>query len=422
MTASVPIREHIQKLDLGTRVELFELDLSPITGTNTDDDHVYFHAGTNDLSVPVVWQGKTYQPFAIQASGFERTTKGVAPRPKLQVANIQSAISALVQEYDDLVGSKIIRRVTYARYLDEVNFPDRVNLIKFSEEFNQWALSGCRVASNVTYSPNGELSADKIIESNVNEAHYVQSTAVSVVAGELVTASISACPAERRRVRVQLSSSAFSAGRSVTVDLLTGEVVSTTNLIPGNGDLVLVEKEHAGWYRVHITARADATGVASARAYVISNVNTTYVGDNVSGVLVACGQLNKGGRAPYEYQGSVWYRNPEADPNQHLPDDVYFVERKVVENPAVVEFELASPMDIEDLRLPAREITAYVCTAQYRGPECGYTGNNYFDGADQPVSTLAEDVCSQATSGCKARFGNGYLPFNGFPATKVYKS
>lgn len=223
------IPELLQGLDIGAVIEMFELDLTVIGGT----DHLYFHAGTNNLNQPIVWQGITYQPFPVQAEGFETTTRGTLPRPTLSVANVTGIISAAVLELDDLVGAKVIRRRTFAMYLD--------------------------------------------------------------------------------------------------------------------------------------------------------------------------GQ-------------------PTADPGQFLPDDVFFVERKISETKAVVQFELASAMDLEGVRLPFRVIAINACSWKYRGAGCGYAGTNYFDVNDDPVGSAGLDVCSKKVSGCKARFGaRGILPFGGFPAARAYK-
>jgi len=49
------------------------------------------------------------------------------PRPRLRVANVTGAITALVLTYQDLVGAKITRKRTLAKYLDAVNFEGGVN-------------------------------------------------------------------------------------------------------------------------------------------------------------------------------------------------------------------------------------------------------------------------------------------------------
>lgn len=63
------------------------------------------------------------------------------------------------------------------------------------------------------------------------------------------------------------------------------------------------------------------------------------------------------------------------DPTAAYEDEVYYVNRKVREDPQLVEFELATPWEIDNVQLPRRPMLATVCSAIYRDPEtCGYAG------------------------------------------------
>jgi len=117
------IASDIQSLDPGAIVDLFELDSSMITG----GDVLYFHAGVNELGNDVVWQGVTYTRFPIEASGFERSSGGAIPQPRIRVANVTGLVGAMARELQDLVGAKLTRRRTFVRYLDAVNFTDGIN-------------------------------------------------------------------------------------------------------------------------------------------------------------------------------------------------------------------------------------------------------------------------------------------------------
>lgn len=116
------IRADIQKLAPGAIVELFELDLTSFGGTV-----LRFHAGTNELMGNVVWQGNTYTAFPVQATGFDFNGNGQQVRPKLLAANVAGSITALVLQYDDIVGAKLTRHRTLVKYLDAVNFTGGVN-------------------------------------------------------------------------------------------------------------------------------------------------------------------------------------------------------------------------------------------------------------------------------------------------------
>lgn len=115
--------------------------------------------------------------------------------------------------------------------------------------------------------------------------------------------------------------------------------------------------------------------------------------------------------------------NPTADPNSYLPDEIYFVNQKVQENKLQAEFELASALDLDGFQLPRRQVIANICPWVYRGGECGYTGTDYFDYQDNPVTTFDEDVCGKRPSSCRCRFnaggGNNPLPFGGFPGART---
>jgi lambda family phage minor tail protein L len=122
MTAPEAITVEIQKLEPSAIVEMFEVDATAFGG-----DMLRFHAGTNQLRQNLVWQGETYSPFPIQASGFDYSGNGQLPRPKLAVANVTGAITLLVLTYDDLLGAKVTRKRTLLKYLDAVNFPGGTN-------------------------------------------------------------------------------------------------------------------------------------------------------------------------------------------------------------------------------------------------------------------------------------------------------
>lgn len=121
MTAS-KIYTEIQKLAPSSIIELFQLDATSFGG-----DIYYFHAGTNSLKQNIVWQGNTYAAYPVQITGFEFTGKGQFPRPTMIVSNVTGIITALILAYDDLLGAKVTRKRTVAKYLDAVNFAGGVN-------------------------------------------------------------------------------------------------------------------------------------------------------------------------------------------------------------------------------------------------------------------------------------------------------
>lgn len=118
---STPVRD-IQSLAPSAIIDLWILDCTPIGGST-----YYFHAGTNDVGSSIVFQGQAYTPMPVEVDGMETSSQGKLPRPTLRVANIDSTISAVLQSSEDLIGAKVSRRRTLAKYLDAVNFAGGVN-------------------------------------------------------------------------------------------------------------------------------------------------------------------------------------------------------------------------------------------------------------------------------------------------------
>lgn len=105
-----------------------------------------------------------------------------------------------------------------------------------------------------------------------------------------------------------------------------------------------------------------------------------------------------------------------ADPHAKFPDEIWYVDRKAAETRDIVQWELASKLDMAGMMIPKRQLIANICQWQYRSAECGYTGSNYWNASDQAVSTLAADACGKRLSSCKLRFGaTSPLPFGSFP-------
>ena len=93
--------------------------------------------------------------------------------------------------------------------------------------------------------------------------------------------------------------------------------------------------------------------------------------------------------------------NPYGTPDSTalFPSEVYYVDRKSIENRNIVEFELASAFDLAGVRAPKRQCIGR-CQWVYRSAECGYTGTDYFDLNNNPVGNASEDVCSKRQSSC----------------------
>lgn len=122
MTVATGLKTQIQKLAPEAMIELFELDTTTLGG-----ELLRFHAGTNEINENIVFNSHTYIKYPVQASGFEFNGQGQFPRPKLLVSNYLSAITILLVQYGDLIGSKLTRIRTMKKFLDATNFESGIN-------------------------------------------------------------------------------------------------------------------------------------------------------------------------------------------------------------------------------------------------------------------------------------------------------
>jgi len=88
-----------------------------------------FHNNIKVFNSRVVWQGETYYPAPIEASGFETTTRGTLPTPSLAIASQSekgrdqlALLRYQILKFGDIIGAKVTRRRTFAKYLDFTNF------------------------------------------------------------------------------------------------------------------------------------------------------------------------------------------------------------------------------------------------------------------------------------------------------------
>jgi len=114
------IRADLSGLGPQQLIELFEWDDRPIGGSNV----IHWFNGTGLNNAPIVWQGVIYEPFPVEADGFEYTSSGTLPRPTLKVSNIGGYIAEYLRTQSGGLKAKVTRKRTLGKYLDAVNFPD----------------------------------------------------------------------------------------------------------------------------------------------------------------------------------------------------------------------------------------------------------------------------------------------------------
>lgn len=409
MSVTTALASEIQKLAPSAIIELFELDLTTLGG------EVYrFHAGTNELTQNVVWDGETYTRYPVAASGFEYSGTGQFPRPKIAVSNVLSAISTLVLLYGDLHGAKVTRRRTLAKFLDAVNFESGVNASadpdaeldpdiyfidrKSSEdrervEFELTSscdLMGVRlprrqiVQNMCTWRYRGAecgyagaplfTSLDQIIQANPGNTAEANVLIAAKIALEAAKTSLTSAQAA-------LDFATQAKGNSCMMVRTANQISITITERPG-GVPLLSSIQHCV-----IESIFDATG---PKAYL-------------SGSLVSLGATYRA--------GAVYYRSdPNAASAGRSAYVIYYLETWAID-PAC-----AAATSAYDAALITRDAAQATLTAAEDATESA------FDDLPEDDPLYSQDVCGKRLSSCKLRFGDDQpLSFGSFPGAGLTK-
>lgn len=376
-----------QRLEPGSYVVLYEIDATEI-GAGILRFHSYTRVGS------IWWQGLEYSPWPVEGRDFA-VTSGQPPTPKLKVANLEGSISALCHYYEDMVGARVTRRRTLGKYMDGVNFPNN-NLLFESRVIagGGWSSNG---AGNVyTYNrpgPDGLNNATRVVKAASGGGGFFTSAnnRHPILAGETFTLSADILSPNLPRIRM-------------VIDNMPNSAITLTAIGPT-------------WSRISYTGTAASNIPGTVIFYPVLADASSWT------IEVANVQLERGPVAtPFGAKNAGLTINPTADPDEHWPDDIWYVERKVNEDDEAVEFELATAMDFANQFLPRRQIIADHCPFIYRSAECGYAGGPVALVDDTPTANISLDNCGKRQLSCELRFGeNEPLSFGGFPAARMMR-
>lgn len=111
------IREHVQGLNLGMDITLYEIDL---TSYNLGFIRVYEgdEGAVTDSAGPISFGGVLYNPWPIRTSGWRQGGGGSLPRPRFAVSNVNRVFTPMVRAADGFKYAPFRRVKTYERYLD----------------------------------------------------------------------------------------------------------------------------------------------------------------------------------------------------------------------------------------------------------------------------------------------------------------
>ena len=117
------LRADIQSLAPGGVIELFILDATKLGAGAV----LPFCAIVSQNAQSIVWQGVSYTPLPITATGFQWSGQGTLPRPVFEISNFDGTFGALAAQYGGLIGATVTRKKTLTQYLDAANFVGGVN-------------------------------------------------------------------------------------------------------------------------------------------------------------------------------------------------------------------------------------------------------------------------------------------------------
>jgi len=133
---TLPISE-LQQTNPSAIIDLYELELVEglhyATGNPLGIETVYrWHSGVAQNSQgELIFNGNTYSQMPIEAEGFDykgSSQKSSLPRPTLRVSNLLSTVSTILAEingvtpHNDLIGAKVTRFRTMAKFISVLNF------------------------------------------------------------------------------------------------------------------------------------------------------------------------------------------------------------------------------------------------------------------------------------------------------------
>jgi len=163
------------------------------------------------------------------------------------------------------------------------------NLVLQSEALDaaDWIKANTTVTANAAVAPDGNTTADKLVEGAVSGGHYIYQL-VSVTGGNTYTLSVYAKAAER----TVLSISPYDGVSSYVADFDLAN--GTITVIAGNPTAKITQLAN-GWYRCELTFTVDPAATTLTAEFVVRQVvgGGPYLGDGTSGIYLWGAQLEQ---------------------------------------------------------------------------------------------------------------------------------
>lgn len=118
------VQIQLRSLEPSAIIELFQVHLTE--AVNGMDTIFHYHAGTNEIRNPIVFNNLVYDAIPCEVKGFSKTTKGTLPRPTMSIANANSGMSSLLSSLNFLQAAVCRIRTCY-KFIDAVNYASGIN-------------------------------------------------------------------------------------------------------------------------------------------------------------------------------------------------------------------------------------------------------------------------------------------------------
>ncbi len=314
---AIPTSE-LQKINPSAIIELFELQLIP--SIHGSDQLYRWHSGSNQNgNGEIVWQGNSYTRFPVEAEGFEFTGKGQIPRPTLTVSNVLSTLTTLIQSVNtftpanDLNGAKLTRIRTTADNLDAVNFAPVTTTTTSTV-----LLADPADAETVTFT----VTVANVSGTNFFLIDGVQNPVLTMKRGSTYIFNQSHSTNVGHPLRIKSD----AEGQQITSNTGTLGTDATVTYEP-------VYPSAPNDLRYYCTVHGNGMG----NTITMNDPNTTTGTSTIS---------------------TTSQTNPFGTPSSNkFPDEIFFLDRKIIENRQIVQYELVSALDLANVRVPKRQIT-----------------------------------------------------------------
>ena len=316
--STAPIITDLQKINPSAIIELFTLTTD---ATLHGSAQTYrFHNGTSlNANGDIIWAGNQYLKMPIEAEGFA-FQKGQLPRPTLTVSNALGTITAIllnvnqVTTGNDLTGATVTRIRTLARYLDAIYFP-----VTTTSTTTSTTIVDPTDVETVTYT----VTVANVGGVNIFLINGVNNPVITMKRGSTYIFNQS----DNSNVGHPLRIKSDAGGQQTTINAGTLGTDATVTYEPAYpsapNDL-----------RYYCTVHGNAMG----NTITMNDPNTT----TEETTTTTSQQINPLGTP---------------DPTAEFPQEIYKIDRKATETREVVQFELASVLDIAGIRAPMRQCT-----------------------------------------------------------------